>query len=57
MKLYVINSNSAGNSYLLEAGDGQQLCIEAGRPIKEVREIAGFKMSKCVGVIVSHSHG
>ena len=57
MKLKIINSNSSGNSYLLEASDGQQLCIEAGRPLKEVKKVANLKTSRCVGVIISHSHG
>lgn len=35
MKLIVVNSNSQGNSYVLEASNGQQLCIEAGRPLQE----------------------
>ena len=57
MKLIVIGSSSLGNSYLLEADDGQQLCIEAGRPLREVKKVANLKTSKCVGVIISHSHG
>lgn len=57
MKLITINTGSRGNSYLLEADDGQQLCIEAGRPLKEAKKIANLKTSKCVGVIISHSHG
>lgn len=57
MKLIVVNSNSLGNSYVLESSNGQQLCIEAGRPLKEVKKVANLKTSKCVGVIISHSHG
>lgn len=57
MKLIVVNSNSQGNSYVLEASNGQQLCIEAGRPLLEVKKVANLKTSKCVGVIISHSHG
>lgn len=57
MKLRVTGSSSRGNSYVLEASDGQQLCIETGRPLKEVRKLAGLKTSKCVGAIVSHIHG
>lgn len=40
MKLIVVNSNSQGNSYVLEASNGQQLCIEAGRPLQEVKKVA-----------------
>lgn len=57
MKLIVVNSNSLGNSYVLEASNGQQLCIESGRPLQEVKKVANLKTSKCVGVIISHSHG
>lgn len=57
MKLIVVNSNSLGNAYVLEASNGQQLCIEAGRTLQEVKKVANLKTSKCVGVIISHSHG
>lgn len=57
MKLTVVNSSSAGNAYVLESNSGEQLCIEAGRPIKEVKEIANLKTSKCVGMVISHAHG
>lgn len=57
MKLIVVNSNSQGNAYVLESSNGQQLCIEAGRPLQEVKKVANLKTSKCVGVIISHSHG
>lgn len=57
MKLTVVNSSSAGNAYVLESNSGEQLCIEAGRPVKEVKEIANLKTSKCVGMVISHAHG
>lgn len=57
MKLTVVSSGSQGNSYVLESTSGEQLCIEAGRPIKEVRKIANLKTSRCVGVVISHAHG
>lgn len=57
MKLIIVNSNSQGNCYVLESSNGQQLCIEAGRPLQEVKKVANLKTSKCVGVIISHSHG
>ena len=57
MKLTVVSSGSQGNSYVLESISGEQLCIEAGRPIKEVRKIANLKTSRCVGVVISHAHG
>lgn len=57
MKLTVVSSGSQGNSYVLESASGEQLCIEAGRPLKEVRKIANLKTSRCVGVVISHAHG
>lgn len=57
MKLITVNTGSLGNSYVLESSSGQQLCIEAGRPLHEVKKVANLKTSKCVGVIISHSHG
>ena len=57
MKLITVNTGSLGNSYVLEASNGQQLFIEAGRPLQEVKKVANLKTSKCVGVIISHSHG
>lgn len=56
MELTVVSSSSQGNSYVLKAKNGDQLCIEAGRPLKEVRRIAKLKFAKCVGVVVSHNH-
>lgn len=57
MRLTVVSSGSRGNSYVLESTSGEQLCIEAGRSIKEVRKVANLKTSRCVGVVVSHAHG
>lgn len=57
MKLTVVGSNSLGNSYVLTADSGQQLCIEAGCPLKEVKKVANLQTSECAGVIISHSHG
>ena len=57
MKLTIVSSSSQGNSYVLTAHNGQQLCIEAGRPLREVKKVANLKSSKCVGTLISHSHG
>lgn len=57
MKLTVVGSSSSGNSYVLESTTGEQLCIEAGKPLSEVKKIARLKRSKCVGMIISHAHG
>lgn len=56
MELTVVSSCSQGNSYVLTASDGQQLCLEAGRPLPEVKRVAKLKTAKCVGVLISHLH-
>ena len=57
MKLYIINSGSLGNGYLLEASDGEQLLIEAGRPLKEFSKYGNLKRSRARGMLISHEHG
>ena len=57
MKLYIVNSNSLGNGYLLEASDGEQLLIEAGRPLKEFSKYGNLKRSHARGMLISHEHG
>lgn len=57
MKLYIINSGSLGNGYLLEASDGEQLLIEAGRPLKEFSKYGNLKRSHARGMLISHEHG
>lgn len=56
MKLIVINSNSSGNAYALQADTGEILLLEAGVPFKEVKKAIGYKTSKVVGCLVSHVH-
>ena len=56
MKLIVINSNSSGNSYALDAGD-EILLLEAGCKMAEVKRFINYRMSEIVGVCVSHAHG
>lgn len=57
MRLTIVGSSSSGNSYVLESTKGDQLCIEAGRPLNEIKKVAKLKRSKCVGVVISHAHG
>lgn len=57
MKLYIINSGSLGNGYLLESSDGEQLLIEAGRPLKEFSKYGNLKRSRARGMLISHEHG
>lgn len=56
MKLHVLGSNSKGNGYILE-GNSQTLLLEAGCPLKDVKEALNFDLTKVVGVLVSHVHG
>ena len=57
MILTVINSNSRGNGYLLEAENGDQLLIEAGCHLREFKEIGSLKRSRARGMLISHEHG
>lgn len=57
MELYIVNSGSLGNGYVLEAEDGEQLLIEAGRPLKEFSKYGHLKRSRARGMLISHEHG
>lgn len=56
MKLRVLNSDSSGNSYILDAGDSA-LIIEAGVPVNRVKRELDYKVNKIVGCLVTHEHG
>ena len=56
MKLIVIGSNSAGNSYALDAG-GEILLLEAGCKMPEVKKAINYRLNDVVGCVVSHAHG
>lgn len=55
MRLDVIATGSAGNSYLLRS-DSECLIIECGMPFKKVKETLDFNIMPIVGCIVSHTH-
>lgn len=55
MRLKVINSNSAGNCYILE-NESEALIIECGVNIKKIKQAIDFKISKVVSAIVTHEH-
>lgn len=55
MKLTIIGSGSAGNSYLLH-NQTEALIIEAGMRYAEVKKAIDFDVSKIVGLLVSHCH-
>lgn len=56
MQLRCLGSGSSGNCYLLE-NDRECLVLEAGLPLKKVKEALDFDISKIVGVLVTHEHG
>lgn len=56
MQLTVLGSSSAGNCYLFES-KSQVLILEAGLPLKAVKEALKFDISKVVGCVISHEHG
>jgi phosphoribosyl 1,2-cyclic phosphodiesterase len=57
MKLKIINSNSAGNCYIMEAQDGEALLIECGLRFQKIKEALKFKLDRVAGCLVTHSHG
>lgn len=56
MKLITIGSNSAGNSYALDAG-GEILLLEAGMKMADVKRAIDFRLQDVVGCLVTHEHG
>lgn len=56
MKLRCLGSSSLGNCYLLE-NDRECLVLEAGLPLKKVKEALDFNISKIAGLLVTHEHG
>jgi phosphoribosyl 1,2-cyclic phosphodiesterase len=56
MKLQVINSNSQGNSYILE-NDNETLLIECGVRFDKIKKALGFNLNKVVGCLLTHEHG
>lgn len=51
-----IASSSKGNAYLVEAPGVAPLLLEAGLPIKKLREELAFGLSDLAGCLVSHEH-
>lgn len=52
MNINVFASSSAGNSY--QVGN---LLIEAGVPIKKIKQSLNYKLSSILGCLISHCHG
>lgn len=56
MEVKILNSNSAGNCYILEAANGI-LILELGVSGMDIKKALNFDLSKVVGSIVTHEHG
>ncbi|MCC8154593.1 MAG: MBL fold metallo-hydrolase [Tannerellaceae bacterium] len=56
MKLTVLGSGSAGNCYILE-NQREDLIIEAGIRLQDVKKALRFNVSKIAGCLISHEHG
>lgn len=56
MKLTVINSNSAGNAYILESSSGEALLIECGVRFDRIKKALNFNFKKVVGCLITHNH-
>lgn len=56
MNLKIINSNSAGNCYILE-NETEALLIECGVAFPKIKEALQFNLRKVAGCILTHEHG
>jgi phosphoribosyl 1,2-cyclic phosphodiesterase len=57
MQLHIINSNSAGNGYILEANNGEAILIECGVRFQKIKEALDFRLDRVAGALVTHKHG
>lgn len=60
MKFTSLASSSRGNAYLLQADGASPVLLEAGLPIKQLRDklrAHGVMLSDLAGCLVSHEHG
>lgn len=55
MRLKVINSNSKGNSYILE-DERSALLLECGVPFDQIKQALDFNISKVDACLVTHEH-
>lgn len=55
MQLHVINSNSAGNAYVL-ANESEALLLECGVAFSAIKKALRFDLRKVVGALVTHEH-
>lgn len=57
MVLKIINSNSAGNAYILESTSGEALLIECGVRFDMIKRTLNFNLKNVAGCILTHEHG
>jgi phosphoribosyl 1,2-cyclic phosphodiesterase len=57
MELRIINSNSAGNSYILEAANGEALIVECGVRFDKIKAALHYRIDRIAGCLITHSHG
>lgn len=55
MKLKILSSGSAGNCYILQS-DQEQMILDCGIPLKQIKTGLGFNITNVAGCLVSHSH-
>lgn len=55
MKFTIHASGSTGNLYVLE-NEKESLLIEAGIPIKKIKEKLDYDFSNIEGCLISHEH-
>ena len=55
MKLKILSSGSSGNCYILQS-DKEQLILDNGIPLKQIKAGLGFNVSNVAGCLVTHKH-
>lgn len=56
MKLKVLNSNSQGNCYLMQAENGETLILDCGLSFGRIKKALDFNLKNVSGVLITHSH-
>lgn len=57
MILKIVNSNSYGNAYIMEAQSGEALLIECGLRFAKIKEALKYRIDRVAGCLITHSHG
>lgn len=55
MIMRCVGSGSSGNCYILTC-DNEKLILDAGLPIKTIKQGLGFDLGGIKGVLISHAH-